>query len=94
MKFFSKLAEASVRAEADHEHAESELTKLMRAGRIKFQRLDEDRSGFLKDEEVLEMAEWVWKTFHRGEPPSKSKRMEEASKILKRCDVDDDGTFL
>ena len=36
----------------------------------KFKQLDDNSNGFLEGKEVWALAEWVWKSFHKGKAPS------------------------
>jgi hypothetical protein len=51
----------------------------------KFQELDVDSSGFLDSEELSQLAEWVWSSFHPGgKPVPADKRNEMVNKLTKR----------
>ena len=39
------------------------------------------------------MASWVFKAFHDGKEPSVKERINEAAKILEKCDKDGDGSI-
>ena len=93
LAYYEELAAAIVRHNTEVEETDKHLKRLLEFAKNKFVELDVDRSGYLKGEEVMVMAEWVWKTFHRGEVPTPAIRTEEAAKILKRCDVDEDPTL-
>jgi len=59
----------------------------------KFHQLDADDSHRLEGNEVLVMAEWVFKSFHDGKGPNVKERINEAAKILEKCDKDGDGSI-
>jgi len=59
----------------------------------KWDELDLDQSGTLEGEEILALSEWVWKSFRPSQPLKESTRLNEAAKILHRCDSNDDGTI-
>ena len=57
----------------------------------KWAQLDVDGNGTLDEDEVLQLAEWVWCSFRPGHAITKSQQVAEATKILRRCDKNDDG---
>ena len=42
--------------------------------------------------QVLVLAEWVWCSFRPGETITEVDKVSEATKILRRCDKDDNGS--
>ena len=48
------------------------VASLTVAAQKKFEELDADQSGVLEDEEIYELAEWVWKSFRPNQEPSES----------------------
>ena len=63
-----------------------EAKALVRAEK-KFRSLDVDGSNYLAGEELLELAQWVWASFHPGGKPLSPKETEaEAEKLLARLD--------
>ena len=64
---------------------------LMRAQK-KFDKLDADGNGLLEGDELVELAEWVWSSFHPGgDALSEEEKAAESSKLLGRLDANDDG---
>ena len=57
----------------------------------KWEELDVDGSGSLSEEEVQGLAEWIWCTFRPGQLMSNTDRVQEAAKIMWRCDENQDG---
>ena len=57
----------------------------------KFAELDTDGSGKLEENELLELANWVWTSFHPNKVCDEETKKSEAAKILKRCDKNSDG---
>ena len=43
--------------------------------------------------QVLVLAEWVWSSFRPGGQISMQQKVVEATKILRRCDEDENGTI-
>ena len=93
LEYYDGLAAAVLRHKTDDKKTNKTVQKLMEIGKEKFKELDLDVSGYLKGDEVMAMTEWVWKTFNRHETLTPAKKLEEAAKILKRCDLDEDGTI-
>ena len=50
-----------------------------------------DQSGELNGENVLALAEWVWCSFRAGQEITSECRLQEATKIMRRCDTDENG---
>merc|ERR1711998_302137 len=59
----------------------------------KWDELDADNSDVLDGDEVMELAEWVWKSFRPGKEITPAQRMQEATKLMGRCDKNGDGTI-
>ena len=57
----------------------------------KFEQIDKDNSGKLEPVEILDLAAWVWGTFHPGQEINEEIKKTEADKILRRCDKNTDG---
>ena len=57
----------------------------------KWDELDVDGSEELDGEEVLVLAEWVWSSFRPGQVITAEEREQEATKLLRRCDIDENG---
>ena len=56
----------------------------------KWDELDLNQNGTLEGEEIMLLAEWVWCSFRPGKTISDTQRMSEATKIMRRCDKNDD----
>ena len=57
----------------------------------KWNELDVDGSEELDGEEVLVLAEWVWSSFRPGQVITAQERVQEATKLLRRCDTNENG---
>ena len=57
----------------------------------KWDELDKDGSGYLDGTEVLDLAEWVWCSFRPGKKITSAIRLNEATKIMTRCDENENG---
>ena len=57
----------------------------------KWNELDVDGSEELDGEEVLALAEWVWSSFRPGQVITAEERVQEATKLLRRCDTNENG---
>ena len=58
----------------------------------KFDKLDANGNGLLGRDELVELAEWVWSSFHPGgDALSEEEKAAESSKLLGRLDANDDG---
>ena len=72
-----------------------EITILMaefNAAMATFDKLDEDGSGELEGDEILDLAEWVWKSFRGPDVEiTEEERAAEAKKILRKVDTSGDG---
>ena len=56
-----------------------------------FDALDKDKSGYLEGNELHELADWVWRSFHPDETITAEDRMSETAKLMKACDGSSDG---
>ena len=59
----------------------------------KWDALDIDDSGFLDAQEVLPLAAWVWESFRPGQTITPEAQHAEAEKIMRRCDLNGDGSI-
>ena len=59
----------------------------------KFNELDTDANDKLNGDEVGALAEWVWCSFRPGQRITAADREGEKAKILRRCDVNGDGSI-
>ena len=57
----------------------------------KWNELDVDGSEELDGEEVVVLGEWVWSSFRPGQTITAEEREQEAAKLLRRCDKDENG---
>ena len=70
------------------------LEKELKRARKKFDQMDADGSGTLEGEELKQLAEWVFESFHiAGAPLSDAQREKEAAKLKKRLDEDGNGSL-
>jgi len=71
-----------------------QVSKLNARAEKKWLQLDQDRTGYLEGDEILNLAEWVVRSFHsdpKHEPVTQEEKMKMVAKILIRCDVNEDG---
>ena len=59
----------------------------------KWDELDVDGSDALDGDELMALAEWVWCSFRPGQEISASQRVQEATKLMGRCDTDGNGSI-
>jgi len=64
------------------------------AAMIKFREIDVDNSGMLDKDEVLQLAEWTWSSFHEGAEPSAQEIQAEAGRLMQACDANNDGVIM
>jgi len=67
------------------------ITKHSERAKTKFRQLDKDGSDFIEGQEVLLLSEWVWMSFRPGQVITSDQKLEQAEKILKQCDTDNNG---
>lgn len=69
-----------------------EMATLLAHARQRFDQLDTDCDGSLYGDEVMELSDWVWGSFHPGgEPLSDQRRADEALQLVARVDKNQDG---
>ena len=69
----------------------SDVNMLLDRAQKKFNELDFSLNGTLEGVELLQLAEWVFDSFHPdGQPMSVEQRQAEADKLLRRLDKNDD----
>ena len=74
--------------------ASVEVNRALIRARKKFDKLDINQNGLLEGDELLELAEWVWSSFHPGgEPLSGEQQAAEVIKLMGRLDEDADGVM-
>ena len=56
-----------------------------------FDELDADKSGELEGDEILSLAEWVWKSYRPGQVPTDEEKVMEKKKIMRHVDTSGDG---
>ena len=69
----------------------AEIEVLSARAQKKWNELDVDGSEELDGEEVLVLAEWVWSSFRPGQTITAEEREQEATKLLRRCDTNENG---
>lgn len=78
-------------------HAEdvfdAHINKLMLRARKKFDQFDVDGNGLLEGDELVNIGEWLWSSFHAGEEASEKKKEAEGLKLLYRQDENGDGVL-
>jgi len=71
---------------------EVEVAMLSDRAEKKWNQLDATHNGKLEGEEIYALAEWVWSSFRHGQQITSEDRDKEGEKILRRCDVNGDGS--
>jgi len=78
----------------DHLEAVEEMVFLLSAkAQKKWDELDADKNGKLEGEELLELAAWVYNSFHPLKKATQDQKLEIRTKILQRHDANRDGAI-
>merc|ERR1712216_113918 len=78
----------------DHLEAVEEMVFLLSAkAQMKWDELDADKNGKLEGEELLELAAWVYNSFHPLKKATQDQKLEIRTKILQRHDANRDGAI-
>jgi len=83
-------AKAEISTEAVFDAHVDQLTKRARA---KFHQLDRNKNGLLQGQELTALGNWVWSSFHPGSTLSDADKQAEGAKILRRQDMNEDGSM-
>eukprot|EP00658_Telonema_sp_P-2_P067459 TRINITY_DN5637_c0_g1_i5.p1 TRINITY_DN5637_c0_g1~~TRINITY_DN5637_c0_g1_i5.p1 ORF type:complete len:614 (-),score=155.45 TRINITY_DN5637_c0_g1_i5:62-1903(-) len=72
--------------------ATADAKQMVARAQKKFLQLDVDGSGVLEGAELEALGEWVWSSFHPGgEALSEEEKNEQAAKLMRRLDANEDG---
>ena len=70
------------------------MQDLLARAKDKFEELDTNRDGVLDGDEILELTNWVWWSFHpSGTALTEKQRREMAATLLRRVDSNHDGVI-
>merc|ERR1712166_631692 len=72
---------------------DAHINKLMLRARKKFDQFDVDGNGLLEGDELVNIGEWLWSSFHPGDEASEKKKEAEGLKLLFRQDENGDGAL-
>merc|ERR1712166_117034 len=72
---------------------DAHINKLMLRARKKFDQFDVDGNGLLEGDELVNIGEWLWSSFHPGDEASEKKKKAEGLKLLFRQDENGDGAL-